>query len=238
MPSLSSYDRGKKAFQGRTYRADIDVSLDFLDRVFSIIRKAKKKQPHWVILEGNHENRIKKAINIQPELEGTIDFSDLEWDRYFDEIIPYEGLTPGVHVIDGIHYAHYFVSGGMGRPLGGEHPAATLLAKQHVSCSAGHSHLGDFSMRSLPSGDKIYGCVGGCFQDFDADWAGSANRLWYRGLVVCRGVSRGSYDPEFVSLERLRRMYGQNSKPKSKSRREEPSFPRLSTETYEDKAAA
>ena len=29
MPSLSGYDKGKKSFQGRTYRADIDVHSDF-----------------------------------------------------------------------------------------------------------------------------------------------------------------------------------------------------------------
>jgi hypothetical protein len=221
MPSLSSYDRGKKSFQGRTYRADVDAHLDFLDRTFSIVRKAKRKMARYVFLEGNHENRIKKAINLQPELEGAIGFEDLELDRYFDDIVEYESSTPGVINLDGVNYAHYFVSGLMGRPVGGEHPATSLISKQLESCSAGHNHLADWSVRTTAQGRKIYGLFGGCFQDFDADWAGTANRLWWRGLVVKRGVSDGVYDPEFISLEQLKREYGKSASKKAKELRSE-----------------
>lgn len=208
MPSLSSYDRGKKNFQGRTYRADIDSHLDFMDRMFYRIRRRKKRRPKFIFLEGNHENRIKKAINLQPELEGAIGFDDLELDRYFDEVVEYDNGTPGVINVDGINYAHYFVSGLMGRPVGGEHPATSLISKQLESCSAGHNHLADLSIRTTAQSRKIFGLFGGCYQDFDADWAGAANRLWWRGLVFKRGVTKGIYDPEFISLERLKRVYG------------------------------
>jgi len=208
MPSLSSYDKGKKAFQGRTYRADLDSHLDFIDRMFFRIRKRKKKLPRFVFLEGNHENRIKKALNLQPELEGTVAFSDLQLNYYFNDVVEYEGLTPSTINIDGINYAHFFISGILGRPIGGEHPATTLISKQLESCSAGHNHLADWSVRTTAQGKKISGLFGGCFQDYDADWAGASNKLWWRGLVIKRNVSDGVYDPEFVSLERLKKVYG------------------------------
>jgi hypothetical protein len=208
MPSLSSFDKGRKAFQGRTYRADIDTGSDFLDRYFTRLRRAKKRLPRHVALEGNHENRLKKAINIQPELEGTIDFSDFGFDKYFDDVVEYDGNTPGVITIDGIHYAHFFISGIMGRPIGGEHPAASLLAKQSESCSAGHSHLADLAIRTAASGRKNIGLLGGCYQDYDADWAGVTNRLWWRGCVLKRNVEKGVYDPEFISIDRLKKAYG------------------------------
>lgn len=208
MPSLSSYDKGKKAFQGRTYRADIDAANDFLDRCWGIVRRAKKRMPRRIALEGNHEERIRRAINIQPELEGTIDLKDIQFENYFDEFVPYQGTTPGIITVDGIHYSHYFVSGNLGRPLGGEHPAATLLAKQGESCSAGHSHLADVAIRTAASGRKRIGLVGGCFQDYDADWAGASNRLWWRGCVLKRNVDRGMYDFEFISLDRMKKEYG------------------------------
>lgn len=208
MPSLSSYDKGRKSFQGRTYRADIDAGLDWTDRLFTTVRKAKKKQPRWIYVEGNHEHRINRAIDIQPELEGTIGYADLELERYYDEVVPYVGGTPGVIQVDGVNYAHYFVSGVMGRPISGEHPAYSLISKQYGSCSAGHIHTADYAVRTSSSGRKLHGLLGGCFFDYNSDWAGESNRLYWRGVTIKRGVENGSYDPEFVSIQRLKKVYG------------------------------
>lgn len=207
MPSLSAYDKGKRSFQGRTYRADIDSGLDFLDRTFSIVKAQKKRQPRWVFLEGNHEYRIKKAINLSPELDGAISFNDLNLDYFFNEVVEYEGGTPGVTEIDGIHYAHYFISGVMGRPISGEHPAHSLVSKQSASCSAGHIHTADYHIRTAADGSKLHGLLGGCFQDYDSDWAGKANRLWWRGCVLKRGVDNGNYAPQFITIEELKKEY-------------------------------
>lgn len=208
MPSLASFDKGKKSFQGRTYRADIDSHLDFLSRMFFPIRKAKRKLPRFYFLEGNHEHRIKRAIDLQPELEGAIGFKDLELDRYFDEIVEYNGGSPGVLKLDGVNYAHYFVSGVMGRNIAGEHPAYSLISKQYDSCSAGHTHTADYAIRTDTNGRKIHGLIAGTFSDYDNDWAGEANRLYWRGCVFKRGVDKGNYDPEFISLARMKKEYG------------------------------
>ena len=208
MPSLSSYDKGRKSFQGRTYSADIAVGVDFHDRLLLEVRKTKKKLPKFVFLEGNHEHRVKRAIDLQPELEGTISFKDFQLERYFDEIVEYSGGTPGSKNIDGITYAHFLISGVMGRPISGEHPAYSLLAKQYSSCSVGHIHTADYAIRTDANNRKIHGLVGGCFFDYRADWAGEANRLYWRGAVLKRNVDRGTYDPQFISLEAMRREYG------------------------------
>lgn len=208
MPSLSSYDKGKKSFQGRTYRADIDAALDFNDRLWGTVRSAKRRMPERYILLGNHEWRIPKAINIQPELEGTIRLEDLEYERYYDEVVPYNSRDPGVINIDGINYAHFFVSGVLGKPIGGQRPASAILSKRHESCTAFDLHLVDYAVDNAVAGRKIQGLVAGCFQDYDSDWAGHANTLWWRGLVVKRHVENGNYDPQFISIENLRREYG------------------------------
>lgn len=208
MPSLSGYDKGKKSFQGRTYRADIDAAHDFNDRLWSPVRKTKKKQPEKHVIIGNHEWRIPKAINLQPELEGTISLKDLEYEYWYDEVTSYYNTRdPGVVNIDGINYAHFFVSGVMGKPIGGQRPASAILAKRHESCTAFDLHLVDYFVDNTVSG-KIQGLVAGCFQDYDSDWAGQANKLWWRGLIVKRNVENGNYDPQFISLENLRKEYG------------------------------
>jgi len=207
MPSLSSYDKGTRAFQGRNYRKDIDAHLDFQDRMWHPIKRAKKKLPYSCILEGNHEHRIKRALNLSPELDGAISFDDLDFKRYYDEVIEYTGRTPGVHVVDSVHYAHFFVSGVMGRAISGEHPAYSLLTKEFVSCTQGHVHTADYSIRTTVGGRKINGLVCGVYQDYWADWAGEVNKLWWRGVVVKRNVEDGNYDLQFISMDSLRKEY-------------------------------
>jgi len=207
MPSLSGFEKGRASFHGRTYRADINSHLDFNDRLWSTVKRQKKRLPYRVALEGNHEHRIVKALDIQPELEGTISLNDLEMSSFYDEFILYQGNTPGIINIDGIYYAHYMVSGVMGRAIGGEHSSYSLLTKQHASCTVGHTHVLDYTIRTLPSGNRIHGLVAGVFQDYDSPWAGECNKLWWRGCIIKRNVHLGSYDPQFVSIEWLKKEY-------------------------------
>jgi hypothetical protein len=209
MPSLSHYDKGRKGFQGRTYRADIDAGIDFNDRLWSTVRAAKKQLPKRYFFIGNHEQRIPKAIDIQPELDGAMSLSDLNLPDFYDEVIYYEGGTPGSKDIDGITYAHYFVSGVMARPTGGEHPAYSLLTKHYQSLTCGHSHLADLCYRTTASGKKIIGCVAGVYQDYVADWCGKeVQKLWWPGVVVKRNVDDGVYSPQFISLKDIKKEYG------------------------------
>lgn len=208
MCSLSSYDKGTRAFQGRNYRKDIDAHLDFQHRMWWPIKRSKKKKPYSVIFEGNHEHRIKRALNLSPELDGAISFSDLDFHKYYDEVVEYNGNTPGTLVLDGVLYAHYHVSGVMGRPISGEHAAYSLLTKKFVSSTCGHVHTADYAIRTCGvDSRKIHGLVCGVYQDYWSDWAGEANKLWWRGLVVKRNVEGGSYDPQFIGMEALRKEY-------------------------------
>lgn len=209
MPSLSAYDKGRKSFTGRTYKADVEVGLDFDEKLWAPIRKLKKRMPRSVYLIGNHEQRIHKAVDIQPELEGVVSFNDLDLKKNYDEVVHYEGLTPGTIEVDGIHYAHYFTSGLMGRPISGDiRPAHTLLLKRHVSSTQAHSHSLDFGIQATGDGRKIMGMFAGCAIDYEMDWAGLTNDLWWRGVVVKHNVENGVYDPEFISLQRLKEIYG------------------------------
>lgn len=208
MPSLCSYDKGKRAFAGRSYSKDIEAHLEFQDRLWGPLRRRKKKLPFSVVCEGNHEHRIEKALDLSPELEGTIGFKDFAFDDYYDQVVRYEGGTPGTIEIDHIRYAHYFVSGLMGRPIGGEHPGYSILTKQFTSGTCGHSHLLDICVRTDGSGRKVYGAHCGVFQDYDSDWAGVCNRLWARGVLVKHNVENGCYDPQWISIDALRKEYG------------------------------
>ena len=207
MPSLSSYDKGKRSFHGRTYARDIGSHLDFQERLWTPLRARKKRLPHRVVLIGNHDQRIEKALDLSPELEGTISLTDLALDYFYDTVVPYNGNTPATVAVDGVSYAHFFSSGVMGRAVGGQHPAASLVTTQLTSCVSGHLHLADWCVRTNGNGKKIHGLFTGVYQDYVSEWAGEANKLWWRGIVVLHNVEDGNFDPQFISLESIRKEY-------------------------------
>lgn len=206
-PSLCSYDKGKKSFQGRTYEKDINSYLDFQDKLWSTVKSTKRRLPLRVRLIGNHEQRIDRAIEVQPELEGVISYKDLDLERNYDIIVPYSGATPGSVELDGVTYAHYLVAGVSGRPISGEHHAYSLLSKKFSSCTVAHSHTFDYCVRTKADGTNIMGLVAGCCVDYFASFAGDANDLWWRGAILCHGVEDGRYDIELISLEKMKRLY-------------------------------
>lgn len=208
MPSLASYDKGRRSYYGKSYLRDITAHLDFQSRLWEPVKRTKKRLPMRVVFEGNHEERIERALDLSPELAGTLSFKDFAFSDYYDEVIRYEGRTPGVFSIDGIAYAHYFISGIKGLPISGEHPAYSLITKEFGSCTAGHAHTLDYCVRTTATGQKVAGLVCGVYQDYDSDWAGKINQLWWRGVVIKQNVENGFYDPLFISLAALRKEYG------------------------------
>lgn len=212
LESLSAIDKGKRAAIGRNYQFDIDAHLEFQERLWEPLIGQKKKLPYRVFLIGNHEQRIEKHLEQFPEFEGKISLADLELSHFYDYIVYYDGMCPGTIELDGIHYAHYFVSGVKGQPIGGVHPADSLITNKLSSCTSGHLHLADWSIRPTASGDKLMGCFVGVYQDYDNNWSGAPiGSQWWRGVVLKHDVANGQYDPEFISLERLRKEYANKS---------------------------
>lgn len=215
MESLSSYDKGRRSFEGRRYTKDVEAARDARDRFNKPIerynsrqRKNGKKQylPHKVSLLGNHEHRIERATDSTPELHGTISSKDLGAEQFGWVEHPFLNNV----TLDGVTYSHYFTSGVMGRPIGGEYPAASLLKKKFVSCTAGHNHLRDFCERTRVDGQKILGLSTGCHFDHWEDWAGDANTMYWRGVVLCKNVVNGYYNPEFIDIKEIEDRYGKN----------------------------
>jgi hypothetical protein len=216
MPSLSSYDIGKKSYEGRRYRQDLEAAWEarqeFGQPIADFNKAAKfahktRFRPRLIALGGNHdEGRINRAIELSPMLEGTINAEkDLRYADFGWKYIPY--LEP--YSLDGITYSHYFVSGVMGRSIGGEYPAVSLIRKQLTSCVSGHSHLLDFAHRTDAHGNRIWGVFAGCFlaEEQWEDYATQANNLWWKGIVVLRNVKDGDFDIETYEISRIKELW-------------------------------
>jgi hypothetical protein len=212
MESLSSYDKGHKSFEGRRYSGDIESANDALDRFNAPIdiynrqqRRNHKPQylPRMVFLMGNHEYRINRAIDLSPELDGTMSIDDIQLKKHGWEVKPFLKMTE----IDGVWYNHYFISGVLGGPIGGINPARQMLNKHMSSCTAGHSHIFDYAVATGPSGKRVYSIVAGCYFRHELEYAHATSHLWWRGLVFKNDVHEGEYDMEMWSMDRLEKEY-------------------------------
>lgn len=213
-PSLSSYDKNKRSFEGRRYQADLAAGRDGLRKFNAPIeeynkrcRKAKKAQysPRMVMIGSNHEEgRINRVVESSPELTGTMGVEDMQYEQHGWEYVPYRMPIN----IDGIFYCHFFPSGVKGEPISGTNVAQSLIAKQIASCTAGHLHTLDYATRTSPDGRRVHGLCAGCYFSHSEDYAKSTEHMWWRGVIIKRNVEDGDYDPEFMSINRIEELYG------------------------------
>lgn len=210
MPSLSSYDKGKKSMEGRRYKSDVKAGNDALGlltnplRQYNINRRKKGKaqwKPGLWMLRGNHEERIERAVNLDAQLEGVIGYHD------FNDVALGWTPVPFLEILwlDGVGYSHYFYNPRTGKPLGGENLYTRLKTIGH-SFTMGHQQLVDHAMRHVGK-TRHHGLVNGTCYLHDENYLGPQGNDYWRGIVVCHQVENGSYDPMFVSLDYLCRRY-------------------------------
>lgn len=211
MASLSSYeDRYPQQVVAQNYEADIESYNDAQERIRFKFRHHKRKRPHWVGFEGNHEHRIKKALAHDPRLEGQkygVSYSHLQTDHWFNDYHEYEYGGPAIADYNGVSFAHYFTSGNSSTAVSGIHHAHSLLRNRHYSSVCGHSHKRGvyFDDGAHPNG--LIGLVAGCYKGGKEHWAGQSNHSWWSGVVVLNEWENGMFEPAFVSQKFLEREY-------------------------------
>lgn len=210
LPSLSSYDRGKKSAEGRTYAEDVQSVHRAMKRLLAPIhalnkdRKRRRKAPYkprMVMTLGNHEDRIRRAIEDDSRLFGTMSLKDLRYEEAGWEVHPFLEVVN----VDGICYSHYFTSGVMGRPVT---TARALVKAKHSSCVMGHVQTTDVYMGDTRAdGKAIVGLfVGTCYLHSE-EYLGFQGNNCRRQVVMLHEVDEGACDPMFVSLDYLKRRY-------------------------------
>jgi hypothetical protein len=210
MPSLSSYDVGKKSFEGRRYIADVEASREAMGVLLSPLKEYNNKQrrngkkqykPRMILTLGNHENRINRVVDGDPKLDGTISVSDLDYEAFGWEVFPFLEVV----VADGIAYSHYFVSGVAGRPISS---ASQILTKKHMSCIAGHQQGRQTAYGYRADGRRITSIIAGSCYEHDEDYMGPQGNKHWRGIIMLNEVNDGEFDELYVSLDYLGRKYG------------------------------
>jgi len=209
LPSLSSYDIGKKSFEGRRYKADIEATHAAMTRLLAPINNYNKKAkeghreryyPQLVLTLGNHCERINRVVESDPKLDGTISIEDLKYKEFGWNVIPF--LEPVI--IDGVAFCHYFTTGVMGRPATS---AQAQLTKKHMSCVAGHQQGFQVATGHRADGTRLTSVIAGSCYEHNEDYLGPQGNKHWRGILVLHGVNNGEYDLMPVSLDYLKKKY-------------------------------
>ena len=209
MPSLSTHDvKGSKYFEGLRYKKDVEVVKKAMQQLLAPLRELQKTQkeskhkvykPRMVLTLGNHENRIVRAVNNSPQLEGLIQVEDLDYAKDWEV---HEFLKPVF--IAGVGFSHYWPVGAMGRPAAS--PAA-IISKLHMSCVAGHQQGKQLAYGKRADGKPICAIIAGSYYMHDEDYMDSLSNRHWRGLVVLNDVKDGHFDEMMLSIEYLERKY-------------------------------
>lgn len=211
MPSLSTHDKvGSKYFEGLRYKTDVEVAKQAMAKLLNPLRELQRSQknakqkvykPRMILTLGNHENRINRAVNNNPTLDGLISTKDLEYEKDWEV---HDFLHPVF--INGVGFNHYWPVGAMGRPAG---TASAIISKLHMSCIAGHQQGKQVAYGKRADGSSICAIIAGSYYLHDESYMDQLSNRHWRGLVMLHEVEDGNFDEMFLSIEYLGRKYNE-----------------------------
>ena len=212
MPSLSSYDEGKKAMEGLRLDDDIACGNEAMRRLWAPLMKWNRKRARlkkkqiWPMsvdfTEGNHEYRLMRYIEDFPKLEGVLGRHLFEfpvpthYHRYLEVVER-----------DGVLYSHFFPRGPRGHVTQSRRgaPSAHLqVSREHQSCTAGHQQGLQYAV--LPANKRmLHGLIVGSCYPTDKTYLTPQGTEYWRGVVVKHDVHEGNYCPMFVDESEFHR---------------------------------
>jgi len=188
---LSSFDKEKLL-----HLEDKRISRDFeqLNAELAILRKSCGEMKY---LQGNHEERIDRAIEKQPvlqhliELENNIDFKGLEIDYY--------PLTKQPLKVGKLHFLHGVYTN--------EHHAKKHLTKYMGNVAYGHIHKFQSYYQGIPLRDDEMGANAiGCLCDKNPAYLRGPGH-WQNGFAVIYFDDKGYYNLYPVIMTKKRFMF-------------------------------
>lgn len=212
MPSLSSYDVGKRSFEGRRYTIDIESAQEGMEKLMAPLKEYNKRMrrsrhaqylPDLVFLLGNHEQRIERAVENDAKLEGLLSTKDLGFENWGWRIHPFLEVV----LLDGVAYSHYFTSGILGRPCAS---AITQLRRTNMSSVSGHQQGLQIHLGSRADGTRITSIIAGSCYEHEENYLGPQGNQHWNGVLMLHDVHEGEFDLMPVSLKYLKAKYAKS----------------------------
>ena len=206
MPSLSSWDKGKRASENRRYKSDVEAGNVAMDMFNHEVKKRPKawKKMRRVITLGNHEQRIERATEDDAYLEGTLSYDDLNLAGM--DVYPFLEVVN----IDGIAYSHFFprsANGSITQSRRGAPSARAQCIREGGSASSGHQQGLDITPVVL--GSRLqWGLIAGSFYMHDEHYLTPQGHNYWKGIVMKHDVHKGQYAPMLVDMAYFKRRFG------------------------------
>jgi hypothetical protein len=197
MESLSKYDVGTIRGENKRLQKDLKVAREAMDMLMAPIRQVEGYKPELHLTMGNHEHRLDRFANEHPYLEEVVGTHMLNYGEWGWKVHPF--LKPVT--LDGVDYAHYFISGTMGRPASS---ARVMRNKRTRSAIMGHVQQTEVDFDPLSHQWFIF-CGLCCLHD--EEYLGPQGNNHRRQILVLHEVEEGRFDPMFVSLRFLEKQY-------------------------------
>jgi len=188
-----------RAVEAKRLQLDYDHAGTILDRHQKLIR-ANNKDAEFVVLEGNHENRIERYIDANPALEGMVEVpTALEFGRRKIKWVPYwsRGTVFRIGKATFIHGKY-----------GGEHHA-----KKHVQkfgCNIFYGHIHDvqcYSAEMLGKDNTLVGQSLGCLCLPQGYMRGGPDK-WQQAFAIFEFFPDGFFQYHVIRLFKHRFSYG------------------------------
>jgi len=167
------------------------------------IAKESGYKPRFVLTLGNHEDRITRHADANPELDGKVSVDDLDYASFGIEVITYREPIE----IDGVSYCHYFYNPNTGKPYAGAN-LETRLKTIEMSFTMGHQQGLQIAIRDIANGKRQRGLVCGSFYQHSEPYKGPQGNSHWQGIIMKHEVKDGNYDLGEISLNFLRRKFG------------------------------
>jgi hypothetical protein len=210
LPSLSMHDApGSKEAEGRNVMSDIQIGNEAFELLTGPLRKEQERlkrnrdkgwYPECHFLFGNHEDRLTRAISLDPKFDGLLTLDSLKTPGF--QRHPYLKIV----TIDGIKYCHFFPSPFSGKPIGG-----TIINRLgHIGSSFVQGHQQGFAYASKAYPDHVkHGIVCGRFYTHNESYRSIdvQNSEW-NGIIILNQVCNGDFDIMPLRYKYLKSKYG------------------------------
>lgn len=198
---FSEWDKDKrKKMEGRRYSLEIAKGREFLERVRSHSRN-HEPEDGYLLCEGNHEDRVRRYIDSNPELDGALNYlSDI---GFHGRVIPYKEY----YKIAGVDFTHVPINEA-GKPIGGKYAVHRALDLHEGSVVFGHTHkLATASMHRHGSAHLSQALNVGCFFEHIDEYAVGSVTSYWRGLVFVDHYKNGRFGWTPISMGKLKKQF-------------------------------
>lgn len=205
MLSLSAWEKSNKlSVEGRRYKLEIEAVNEALDKLLSFKKRNPLYTPRIIYLFGNHEFRVERYVEANPNLAGHMDLViDLKLEKRNIEVVPYKKFIE----LEGVLFTHAPLNAA-GLAISGKacvHKAAEITSKSMVFF---HTHqTQEYSCLRHGDNDLIQIYTAGCLFPGHAPggYADDSPHASTKCISFLHMYRPGRFDIEQISLERLER---------------------------------